>query len=67
MCKLVSLTQVFNGMIDLKFNSKVVFTISKSNITVWILLVDERVLKTENRVVMTQHSSGFIIEFFSID
>lgn len=67
MCKLVSLTQVFNGMIDLKFNNKVVFTISKSNITVWILLVDERVLKTENRVVMIQHSSGFIIEFFSID
>lgn len=67
MCKLVSLTQVFNGMIDLKFNNKVVFTISKSNVTVWILLVDERVLKTENRVVMIQHSSGFIIEFFSID
>lgn len=67
MCKLVSLTQVFNGMIDLKFNNKVVFTISKSNVTVWILLVDERVLKTENRVVMIHHSSGFIIEFFSID
>lgn len=67
MCKLVSLTQVFNGMIDLKFNNKVVFTIGKSNVTVWILLVDERVLKTENRVVMIQHSSGFIIEFFSID
>lgn len=38
---------MFNGMIDLKSNSKVVFTIGKSNVTVWVLLVDETVLKTK--------------------
>lgn len=52
-------------MIDLKLNNEVAFTISKSNVTVWILLVDEIVLKTKNRVVMIQHSSVFI-EFFSM-
>lgn len=41
------LSQMFNGMIDLKSNSKVVFTICKSNVTVWVLLVDETVLKTK--------------------